>query len=58
MTITVPLVGYLAGGQAARNRLVGVKGWLLSNEKAVMIVLFLIIGAMLIGRGITDLSGA
>jgi Sap, sulfolipid-1-addressing protein len=57
-TITVPLVGYLAGGQAARNRLVGVKGWLQSNEKAVMIVLFLIIGAMLIGRGITDLSGA
>jgi hypothetical protein len=57
VTITVPLAGYLVGGQAARARLVGVKGWLLSNEKAVMIVLFLIIGAMLIGRGIRDLAG-
>jgi hypothetical protein len=53
----VPLAGYLVGGQAARARLVGVKGWLLSNEKAVMIVLILIIGAMLIGRGIRDLAG-
>jgi hypothetical protein len=58
VTITVPLAGYLAGGQAVRARLVGVKGWLQSNEKAVMMVLFLLIGAMLIGRGIRDLSGA
>jgi Sap, sulfolipid-1-addressing protein len=57
LTITVPLAGYLAGGQAARARLVGVKGWLLSNEKAVMMVLFLIIGALLIVRGIRDLAG-
>jgi hypothetical protein len=49
---------HLAGGQAVRARLVGVKGWLESNEKAVMMVLFLIIGAMLIGRGIRDLAGA
>lgn len=58
VTITVPLAGYLAGGQAVRARLVGVKGWLQSNEKAVMMVLFLLIGAMLIGRGIRDLAGA
>lgn len=58
LTITVPLAGYLAGGQAARDRLVGVKGWLLSNEKAVMMVLFVVIGAMLIGRGISGLAGA
>jgi hypothetical protein len=57
VTITVPLAGYLVGGQAARDRLVGVKGWLLSKEKAVMMVLFLIVGAMLIGRGIRDLGG-
>ena len=57
VTITVPLAGYLAGGQAVRARLVGVKGWLQSNEKAVMMVLFLLIGAMLIGRGIRDLAG-
>ena len=57
LSITVPLAGYLAGGQAARARLVSVKGWLQSNEKAVMMVLFLLIGAMLIGRGIRDLAG-
>ncbi|WP_197518859.1 GAP family protein [Mycobacterium sp. ACS1612] len=58
LTITVPLAGYLAGGQAARDRLVGIKGWLQTNEKAVMMVLFLLIGAMLIGRGIRDLAVA
>ena len=58
VTITVPLAAYLAGGQAARDRLVGIKGWLQTNEKAVMMVLFLMIGAMLIGRGIRDLAGA
>jgi hypothetical protein len=57
LTITVPLAGYLAGGQAVRDRLVGIKGWLQTNEKAVMMVLFLLIGAMLIGRGIRDLAG-
>jgi hypothetical protein len=57
VTITVPLAAYLAGGQAVRDRLVGVKAWLQSNEKAVMMVLFLLIGAMLIGRGIRDLAG-
>ena len=57
LTITVPLAGYLAGGQAVRTRLVGVKSWLQTNEKAVMMVLLLLVGAMLIGRGIRDLAG-
>ena len=57
VTITVPLAGYLAGGQAVRTRLVGVKSWLQTNEKAVMMVLLLLVGAMLIGRGIRDLAG-
>ena len=57
VTITVPLLIYLAGGQAAQRRLAGVKEWLLSNEKAVMMVLFFVIGAMLVGRGIRDLTG-
>jgi hypothetical protein len=57
LTLTVPVAGYLAGGQAVRTRLVGVKGWLQSNEKAVMMVVFLLVGAMLIGRGIRDLAG-
>ncbi|MFG1931163.1 GAP family protein [Mycobacterium sp. NPDC048908] len=56
VTVTVPLAAYLVGGQAARDRLVGIKVWLETNEKAVMVVLFLLVGAMLIGRGIRDLA--
>jgi hypothetical protein len=57
ISVTVPLAGYLVGGQSARDRLMGAKGWLLANENAVMIVLFLLVGAMLVGRGIRDLAG-
>jgi hypothetical protein len=57
LPVVVPLAGYLAGGQAARTGLDNLKGWLLSNENAVMIVLFLLAGAMLVGRGIRDLAG-
>ncbi|MDT5015357.1 MAG: hypothetical protein QOD39_1517 [Mycobacterium sp.] len=57
LTITVPLIGYFAGGQAARRRLGGLKEWLETNEQAVMMVMFLIVGALLIGRGIRDLTG-
>jgi hypothetical protein len=57
VTVTGPLLAYLAGGEAARRRLAGLKGWLLTNEKTVMMVLFVLIGAMLIGRGIRELAG-
>jgi hypothetical protein len=57
ISVTVPLLAYLAGGQAAERKIVGVKTWLLSNEQAVMMVLFFVIGAMLVGRGIRDLAG-
>lgn len=57
VTVTVPLLVYLAGGQAAQRKIAGVKEWLLSNEQAVMMVLLFVIGAMLVGRGIRDLAG-
>jgi threonine/homoserine/homoserine lactone efflux protein len=57
VTVTGPVLAYLAGGEAARRRLSGLKGWLLTNEKTVMMVLFVLIGAMLIGRGIRELAG-
>lgn len=57
VSVTIPLLVYLAGGQAAERKIAGVKDWLLSNEKAVMMVLFFVIGAMLVGRGIRDLAG-
>jgi hypothetical protein len=57
ITVIVPLLAFLAGGQTAQRKIAGVKEWLLSNEQAVMMVLFLVIGAMLVGRGIRDLTG-
>jgi hypothetical protein len=57
VTVTVPLLAYLAGGQSAQRKIAGVKEWLLANERAVMMVLFFVIGAMLVGRGIRDLAG-
>ena len=57
ISVIVPLLVYLAGGQAAQRKIAGVKEWLLSNEQAVMMVLCFVIGAMLVGRGIRDLAG-
>jgi hypothetical protein len=57
VSVTIPLLMYLAGGQAAERKIAGVKDWLLANENAVMMVLFLVVGAMLVGRGIRDLAG-
>jgi hypothetical protein len=57
VTVTGPLLAYLAGGDAARRWLADLKVWLLANEKAVMMVLFLLVGAILIGRGIRELAG-
>lgn len=57
VNVTVPLLTYLVGGDAARRKLAGLKDWLQTNEKTVMMVLFVMIGAILIGRGIRDLTG-
>jgi threonine/homoserine/homoserine lactone efflux protein len=57
VTVTGPVLAYLAGGEAARRALTGLKSWLLAHEKTVMMVLFVVIGAMLIGRGIHELAG-
>ena len=56
VTVTVPLTIYLVGGAAAEAKLGDVKTWLVTNEKTVMMVLFLIIGVVMIGRGIRALG--
>jgi hypothetical protein len=50
------LVIYLVGGAAAEAKLGDVKTWLVANEKTVMMVLFLIIGVLMISRGIRALG--
>src|ERR1700712_979201 len=56
VTVTVPLVIYMVGGAAAEAKLGDVKTWLVANEKTVMMVLFLIIGVLMISRGIRALG--
>ena len=55
-TVTVPVIGYLA----ARDRMAGprenLRGWLEQNNALVMVVLLLVIGVVLLGEGIGELS--
>ncbi len=56
LTIAVPVVYYLVGGDAARTRLDTVKEWLALHNDAVMTVLFLVLGVNLISKGIPPLT--
>ncbi|MHB8894720.1 MAG: GAP family protein [Candidatus Geothermincolia bacterium] len=54
--VVIPLVVYFAMKERAVKILEGWKTWLASNNPAVMTVLFLVFGAMLIGKGIMGLT--
>ncbi len=56
LTIAVPVISYLVGGDAARTRLDTVKEWLAVHYDAVMTVLFLVLGVNLISKGIPPLT--
>ena len=56
LTIAVPVIYYLVGGEAARTRLDTVKEWLALHNDAVMTVLFLVLGVNLISKGIPPLT--
>ena len=56
LTIAVPVVYYLVGGEAARTTLDSVKEWLALHNDAVMTVLFLVLGVNLISKGIPPLT--
>ena len=56
LTIAVPVVYYLVGGDAARTRLDTVKEWLAVHNDAVMTVLFLVLGVNLISKGVPPLA--
>jgi hypothetical protein len=52
LTIIVPVAAYLAVPDRAGPELTSLKGWLTRNNAAVMTVLFLVLGAKLLGDGI------
>jgi hypothetical protein len=56
LSVAIPVLYYLAAGEGARQTLDGWKAWLLANNAAVMAVLFVVLGFVLIGQGISALS--
>lgn len=55
-TVLIPVVGYLVAADRLREPLARLKVWLQENNTTVMSVLILVIGVVLIGKGIGGLS--
>jgi threonine/homoserine/homoserine lactone efflux protein len=56
ITVAAPVIIYRVGGAKAQRLLEEMKTWLGQNSAVVMAVLLLVIGVVLIGKGITGLS--
>jgi hypothetical protein len=52
VSIAVPVLYMLVGGDSARTTLEGWRAWLGEHNAAVMTVLFVVIGAKLVGQGL------
>ena len=52
LSIAVPVLYTLVGGEGAKRTLEGWRTWLAANNAAVMAVLFVVIGAKLVGTGL------
>lgn len=57
LSIAVPVIYLLVGGEGARKTLEGWRTWLAANNAAVMAVLFIVIGAKLLGTGLDPILG-
>jgi hypothetical protein len=57
ITVAGPVAYDLIGGDEAKATLDSLKAWLAAHNDAVMAVLFLVFGAVLIGKGLGLLSG-
>jgi threonine/homoserine/homoserine lactone efflux protein len=56
LTVAIPVLYYLLGGDGARRTLDSWKTWLQQNSTAVMAVLLLMLGVVLVGQSIQTLS--
>ena len=56
ITLIVPVVGYLAAREKMTPVLDSMKTWLMANNATVMAVLFIVLGAKVLGDGISTLS--
>ena len=50
-----PVIVYFALGERSRTLLDGLKSWMAANNAVIMAVLILVIGAKLLGDGISGL---
>ena len=57
ITVAAPIVAVVAAPERAAQRLATWKAWLLGNSRAVALVVLMIVAALLIARGATDLIG-
>jgi hypothetical protein len=57
LTIALPVIFFLVGGDSARTRLDDLKAWLSTHNDAVMTVLFLVFGVKLITDALPPLTG-
>jgi hypothetical protein len=57
MSVIVPVLYYFIAGASAEKTLTGWKTWLAANNGTIMLVLFLILGAKLVGAGLGSLVG-
>ena len=54
LSIAIPVAYTLVGGDRARRTLDGWRTWLTAHNAAVMAVLFVVIGARLLGEGLGE----
>ena len=55
-SVAVPVIGYLVAQRRLTQPLDDLKGWLTSNNAAVMSVLLLVIGVAIAGKGLAGLG--
>src|SRR5581483_8589719 len=55
-TVSVPFIGYLTAREKMTSPLDSMRGWLAHNNAVVMAVLLLVIGVVLLGKGIGGLT--
>jgi hypothetical protein len=54
--MAAPVILYLVAGKRAARTLDAAKSWLVENNATVMMVVFLVLASVLVGKGIAELA--
>ena len=55
LTVAAPIVAVIAAPERSEQRLAKWKAWLLGNSRAVALVVLMLVAALVLVRGISDL---